>query len=254
MSANDSADAARVALVTGGSKGIGAATCIELARSGLHVAVAFASDDAGAKSVVDDIEQSGGHAVAVHCDVADRESIDAAFHAVEASLGAVTVLVNNAGVTADGLVMRMKDDQWESVIATNLSGAFRTIRRATPAMMKARFGRIVNVSSASGQMGMPGQANYSASKAGLLGLTRSVARELASRGITANVVAPGPIDTAMTADLNEEWKSQAAAQVPLGRFGRASEVAAAIGFLCSPAAGYITGALIPVDGGLAMGH
>lgn len=244
----------RVALVTGGSKGIGAATCIELARAGCAVGVGYASDDAGAKFVVETVERAGGRAIALHCDVAEVSCVDDAFKAIEAEFGGVTVLVNNGGVTADGLVMRMKDDQWSTVIDTNLTGAFRTIRRATPAMMKARFGRIVNVTSASGQMGMPGQANYAAAKAGLLGLTRSVARELASRGITANLVAPGPIDTAMTAGLTDDWKAQAAAQVPLGRFGTATEVAAVIAFLCSPAAGYVTGALVPVDGGLAMGH
>jgi 3-oxoacyl-[acyl-carrier protein] reductase len=244
----------RTALVTGGSKGIGAATCRALGAQGLAVAVGYASDRDGAEQVVKEIEAVGGRAAAVECDITNAASIDAAFGNVEAALGPVTVLVNNGGITADGLVMRMKDEQWDAVLATNLSGAFRTIRRATPAMMKARFGRIVNVSSASGQMGMPGQANYAAAKAGLLGLTRSVARELASRGITANVVAPGPVETAMTAGLADDWKAQAAAHVPLGRFGTADEVAAVIAFLCSPVAGYVTGALIPVDGGLAMGH
>lgn len=243
-----------IAFVTGGSKGIGAATCRALAANGHDVAVGYASDGDGARSVVAEIEACGARGVAVLCDVASRESVDAAFTEIETALGAVTILVNNGGITADGLVMRMKDEQFESVLQTNLAGAFRTIRRATPAMMKARFGRIVNVSSASGQMGMPGQANYSAAKAGLVGLTRSVARELASRNITANVVAPGPIETAMTAGLTDDWKSQAAAQVPLGRFGTTDEVAAVIAFVCSPAASYVTGALIPVDGGLAMGH
>jgi len=244
----------RVALVTGGSKGIGAAVCRVLGRDGRAVAVGYASDERGAKDVAAAIESQGGGACVVHCDVADAESVDAAFTDVERTLGPVTVLVNNAGVAADGLVLRMSDDSWDSVLRTNLTGAFHTIRRASKAMIKARFGRIVNVSSASGQMGMPGQANYAAAKAGLLGLTRSVARELASRGVTANVVAPGPIETAMTAGLSVDWRAQAASQVPLGRFGTPDEVAGVIAFLCSDAAGYVTGALVPVDGGLAMGH
>jgi 3-oxoacyl-[acyl-carrier protein] reductase len=240
--------------VTGASKGIGAAVAGALARDGLTVAVGYASDEAGAHATVKSIEAAGGTAVAVHCDVADPTSVDVAFKAVEDSAGPVTVLVNNAGIAHDGLVMRMKDEQWAAVVDTNLTGAFHTIRRATPAMMKARFGRIVNVSSASGQMGAPGQANYAAAKAGLVGLTRSVARELASRGITCNVVAPGPIETAMTDAMPADWSTQLAAQVPLGRFGTSEEVAAVVAFLCSAAAGYVTGALVPVDGGLAMGH
>ncbi len=244
----------RIAFVTGGSKGIGAATSCALARSGLYVAVGYASDEVGARQVVEDIKSSGGIAIAVHCDVTRVDSVENAFAEIERTLGKVAVLVNNGGITADGLIMRMTDEQWSSVIETNLSGAFRTIRRATPGMLKHRYGRIINVSSASGQMGIAGQANYSAAKAGLVGLTRSFARELGSRGITANIVAPGPIDTAMTDGLTDEWRSQAEAQVALRRFGTPIEVADVIAFLCSPEASYITGAIIPVDGGLAMGH
>lgn len=247
----------RVALVTGGSRGIGRATVVHLARAGHSVGFCYATDDAGAAATVAAAEAEaapGAKVVAVRADVADPSAVDAAFDAVEADLGPVTILVNNAGVTRDGLLARMKDDDWRAVLDTNLTGAFLTIRRAARGMMKARYGRIVNVSSASGQMGQSGQANYAAAKAGLVGLTRSVARELASRNITCNIVAPGPIVTAMTDEMPEDWRVQIEAAVPLGRFGTVDEVAATIGFLASDAAGYITGAIVPVDGGLAMGH
>ncbi len=244
----------RVALVTGGSKGIGAATCRALASQGAAVAVGYATDEDGANATAAAIAAESGTARTVAIDVADVASVDAACKAVEAELGPITIAVNNGAITRDGLVMRMADDQWDDVVRTNLTGAFHVIRRCTPAMMKARFGRIVNVSSASASLGAPGQANYAAAKAGLLGLTRSVARELASRGITANVVAPGPIATAMTDAMPAEWHDALERQVPIGRFGTPEEVAAMITFLCSEAAGYVTGALIPVDGGLAMGH
>ncbi|HEX4491071.1 MAG TPA: 3-oxoacyl-ACP reductase FabG [Acidimicrobiia bacterium] len=242
------------ALVTGGSKGIGAATCVALARQGHPVTFCYGNDDAGAQATVAAVEAAGGKALAVRADVADASAVDRLFGEAEAAFGAPLVLVNNAGVTRDGLVVRMTDEQWDAVLSTNLTGAFHTIRRATPAMMKARYGRIVNVSSASAQIGAPGQANYAAAKAGLLGLTRSVARELARRSITCNVVAPGPIETAMTADMPEDWRATAAQTVPLGRFGTVEECASAIAFLSSQAAGYVTGALLPVDGGLGMGH
>jgi 3-oxoacyl-[acyl-carrier protein] reductase len=243
-----------VAFVTGGSKGIGRACVIALAAAGNRVAFCYATDHDGAKDTQAAVESAGGTALAICADVADADSVDAAFSEVEAAFGPPTVLVNNAGVTRDGLLMRMSDEHWGDVIATNLTGAFHTIRRATPKMMKARYGRIVNVSSVSGQTGQAGQANYSAAKAGLVGLTRATARELASRGITCNVVAPGPIVTAMTDGMPEEWLSVIEATVPLGRLGTAEEVAAVVAFLCSPAAAYVTGAIVPVDGGLGMGH
>lgn len=243
----------RVALVTGASRGIGRATALELARLGRRVAVGYANDQHAALGTVAAIADRGGSAVAVQIAIENSESVDGAFDVIEQQLGAVGVLVNNAGVTGDGLVMRMSDDQWDRVLDVNLSGAFHTIRRAVPKMMRARYGRIVNVSSVVAHLGGPGQANYSAAKAGLLGLTRSVARELASRSITCNVVAPGPIVTEMTASMGEAWLEGIAGLVPLGRAGTPEDCASAIGFLSSDAAAYITGALLPVDGGLGMG-
>jgi 3-oxoacyl-[acyl-carrier protein] reductase len=248
------APADRVAFVTGGSRGIGRATVLALARAGHPVGFCYSSDAAGAAETRELVEQAGSKAVAVCADVADADAVDAAFREVESAFGPVTILVNNAGITRDGLVVRMSDEHWRAVVDTNLTGAFHTIRRATPAMMKARFGRIVNVSSASAYIGQAGQANYAAAKAGLVGLTRSVARELARRNITCNVVAPGPIVTSMTDDLADEWRAQVETAVPLGRFGTADECAAVIAFLCSDPAAYVTGAVVPVDGGLAMGH
>ena len=244
----------RIALVTGASRGIGRATAVALAAAGHRVAVGFSSDESSAKETLAAVHSTGSDGLVVRIDVADTESVDAAFSEVEAALAPVAILVNNAGITRDGLLMRMSDDQWGDVIGTNLTGAFHCIRRATPKMMKGRFGRIVNVSSVSGQAGQAGQANYSAAKAGLLGLSRSVARELASRGITCNVVAPGPIVTAMTEELPADWHSWVEQTVPLGRMGTPEEVASVVAFLCSDIAAYVTGALVPVDGGLGMGH
>jgi 3-oxoacyl-[acyl-carrier protein] reductase len=246
--------AERVAFVTGGSRGIGRAIVVELARAGHPVAFCYASDAASAQVTQTEVERIGGKSLAIKADIADEAGVDAAFREVESSFGPVTVLVNNAGITRDGLLVRMSDDAWRAVLDTNLTGAFHTIRRATAGMMKARYGRVVNVSSVSAHIGQAGQANYAAAKAGLIGLTRSVARELARRGITCNVVAPGPIVTEMTADMPDDWREQVQTLVPLGRLGTAEECAAVVGFLCSDAAAYITGAVVPVDGGLGMGH
>ena len=246
--------APKVAFVTGASRGIGRAIAVELARAGNVVACGYGGDAAGGAETVAAIEAEGGTAISLAIDIADTESVDAAFSAIEASLGPVTILVNNAGITRDGLVVRMSDAQWSDVVDTNLGGAFHTIRRASAKMMRARYGRIVNVSSVSGHIGAPGQANYSAAKAGLLGLTRAVARELASRNVTCNVVAPGPIVTAMTDAMRADWHTVMEATVPLGRLGTPEEVGSVVAFLCSEGAGYGTGALVPVDGGLGMGH
>lgn len=244
----------RLAFVTGASRGIGRACAVALAADGRDVAVGWARDEEGAAKTVAAVEEAGGRSLAVQVDVASAPSVDAAFSEIESTLGSVTVLVNNAGVTRDGLLLRMSDEQWGEVLRTNLDGAFHAVRRATPGMMKARFGRVVNVGSVVASTGSAGQVNYAAAKAGLIGLTRSVARELASRGVTCNVVAPGPIETAMLESLSPQRIEQLAGQVALGRLGTPEEVAAVVAFLCSEAAGYVTGAVVPVDGGLGMGH
>ena len=245
--------AAPPALVTGASRGIGRAVAVALGRAGHPVACAYRSDEVGAKETVAAIEE-GGTALSVEVDVAHADSVDRAFAAAEEELGPVLVAVANAGVVADGLTIRMSDEQWQRVIDTDLTGAFNTFRRAARGMVRARRGRLVAISSVSGHLGTPGQANYAAAKAGLLGLSRSMARELAGRNITVNVVAPGPIETDMTSDLGDEWRATTEAAIPLGRLGTPDDVAETVAFLCSDRAAYVTGALIPVDGGLGMGH
>jgi 3-oxoacyl-[acyl-carrier protein] reductase len=236
------------ALVTGAGAGIGRACAVALAQMGMRVAVGFGGNKDGADETA---ALCGNDAFALEIDVSDSASVDRAFETIG---DPVTVLVNNAGVTKDGLLLRMKDDDWQQVMRVNLDGAFHTIKRATPGMMKNRWGRIVNMGSVVGLTGSAGQVNYAAAKAGLVGLTRSVARELASRNITCNLVAPGPIATAMTDVLGEDRLAAITEAVPLGRMGTTDEVAATVAFLCGEGASYITGAVIPVDGGLGLGH
>jgi 3-oxoacyl-[acyl-carrier protein] reductase len=232
----------RVVLVTGGSRGIGQGVAERLAKAGHRVAATYRS---GAVSP---------GVLGVQCDVTDPDQVDMAFSQVESALGNVEVLVANAGITRDTLLMRMSDEDWDQVIATNLTGAFRVARRAARPMVRARFGRIIFMSSVVGQTGSAGQVNYAAAKSGLLGLARSLARELGSRGVTANVVAPGFIETDMTAELSDDLVKKYAEQIPLGRFGSVDDIAGTVEFLAGDAASYITGALVPVDGGLGMGH
>ena len=233
----------RVVLVTGGSKGIGLATARAFAAQGDKVAVTYRSGPPPADA----------NLLGVPCDVTDPDQVDAAFAAIEERLGTVEVLVSNAGITADMLVLRMKDDDFTRVLDANLTGGFRVAKRAVQKMMRARWGRIIFVSSVVGATGQAGQANYAASKAALVGLGRSLAREFASRSITVNIVAPGPIDTDMIDAVAEDRRELIEAAVPLGRFGSPDEVAGTIVFLASDAAAYTTGAVIPVDGGLGMG-
>ena len=228
--------------MTGGSKGIGYCIASKFAQAGHRVAATYRSGE-----VPSDV-------LGVECDVTDPPQVEAAFAQVESELGNIEVVIANAGITRDTLLLRMSDEDWDQVIATNLTGAFRVARRAVRPMIRARFGRIIFISSVVGQLGSAGQVNYAASKAGLVGMARSLARELGSRGVTANVVAPGFIATDMTAELGEDLVKKYADQIPLGRLGSADDVAGAVEFLSSDAAGYITGALIPVDGGLGMGH
>jgi 3-oxoacyl-[acyl-carrier protein] reductase len=238
------------ALVTGGSRGIGAATAKALAGDGWAVAVNYRSGADEADKVVSEITEAGGRAVAVQGDVSDPEAADALFSAAEEQLGGpVLVLVNNAGVTADNLSPALSDDDWDRVVSTNLTGAFRLTRRALRPMLRARYGRIVNVASVVGQRANPGQANYAAAKAGLVGMTKTVAAEVAKRGVTVNAVAPGFIATEMTAALGDD--ADLLSHVPAKRAGTPEEVAACVRFLASEEAGYVTGSTLTVDGGLS---
>ncbi|MFF1414979.1 3-oxoacyl-[acyl-carrier-protein] reductase [Streptomyces sp. NPDC058289] len=237
----------RSVLVTGGNRGIGLAIARAFAEAGDKVAITYRSGEPPA-------ELTALGVLAVRCDITDSDQVDQAYKQVEDAHGAVEVLVANAGITKDTLLMRMSEDDFASVVDTNLTGTFRVVKRANRGMLRAKKGRVVLISSVVGLLGSAGQANYAASKAALVGFARSLARELGSRNITFNVVAPGFVDTDMTKVLNEEQRAGIVGQVPLGRYAQPEEIAAAVSFLASDNAAYITGAVIPVDGGLGMGH
>lgn len=240
----------KTALVTGASRGIGRAIALRLAEDGANVAVIYAGSADKAEAVVNEITALGVNAKAYQCNVADSTAVNETVKAVTNDLGKIDILVNNAGITRDGLMLRMKDEDFDAVLDTNLKGAFNMIRACYSGFIRKKSGRIINISSVSGIMGNAGQANYSASKAGVIGLTKSVARELASRGITCNAVAPGFIQTDMTENLGDN--NPLLNSIPLGRMGKPEDIAAAVAFLASDSAAYITGEVLKVDGGLAI--
>jgi len=242
----------RVALVTGGSRGIGRAMARALGASGHRVAVNYTSNEAAANEVVTEIVSGGGRALAFRADVGDETSVIGLFSAVEDAFGVPLVLVNNAGITRDQLLLRMSANDFDRVIETNLRSVFLCTKSALRGMLRARWGRVISIASVAGILGNPGQANYAASKAGMIGFSKSVAKEVGSRGITINVVAPGYIETDLTADLSDEIKRQAVESTSLRRFGQVGEVAGVVDFLASETASYITGQVISVDGGLAL--
>ena len=244
--------AGKCAVVTGGGRGIGRAVCLALAAQGADVVVNYAGSAEAAGETAKACRALGVRAIAVQADVADEAQAAALVETAVREMGGVDILVNNAGITRDGLLLRMSEEDFTRVLDTNLKGAFHCIKAACRGMMRRRAGRIVNISSVVGVRGNAGQANYAASKAGLIGLSKSAAKELASRGITVNCIAPGFIDTAMTAALPEAVKEKLLAEIPMGRFGAAEDVAAAAAFLASDAAAYITGQVLCVDGGMAM--
>jgi 3-oxoacyl-[acyl-carrier protein] reductase len=242
----------KAAVVTGGSRGIGRAIVLRLAEQGADVSFSYVSNQAAADETVAEVERRGRKGLAVQANVTQPEAAEALIKAALDAMGKVDILVNNAGITRDDLIMRMSVDNWRDVLETNLFGAFFTLKAVTRPMLRARSGRIINITSVSGQAGQMGQANYSSAKAGLIGLTKAAARELASRNITVNAVAPGFVLTELTQDLNDDLKAQITDRTPLGRFGTTEEIAYAVAFFASDEAAYITGQVLAVDGGLVM--
>ncbi|WP_421384542.1 3-oxoacyl-[acyl-carrier-protein] reductase [Bacillus salacetis] len=242
----------KTALVTGASRGIGREIALELARQGANVAVNYAGSEAKANEVTDEIKAMGRDAFSIQCNVADGDSVQAMVKETISRFGSLDILVNNAGITRDNLLMRMKENEWDDVINTNLKGVFLCTKAVSRQMMKQRSGRIINISSIVGVSGNPGQANYVAAKSGVIGLTKTSARELAARGITVNAVAPGFISTDMTDELSEEVKSEMLKGIPLSRFGEAKDIAKVVSFLASEDSSYMTGQTLHVDGGMVM--
>ena len=244
--------ARRLALVTGGSRGIGRAIALTLGKNGCDIAVNYNASAEAAEALCEELAALGARASAFRADVSDRTQVEALFKAVEAGMGPVEILVNNAGITRDNLLMRMKPEEWDAVLAANLNSAFYCTKEAIRGMAKARWGRIVSIASVVGLIGNAGQANYSASKAGLIGFSKSVAREYAARGVTVNVVAPGFIGTDMTGVLKEQVREAILGQIPLGRMGSPEDVARAVAFFASEESSYVTGQVLAVDGGMTM--
>jgi 3-oxoacyl-[acyl-carrier protein] reductase len=242
----------QIALVTGGSRGIGRATVLALARLGAHVIINYRDNLAAAEATLGDLLASGGRGELYPFDVSDEKQVDEAVKKIVDHHKKIDILINNAGVTSDNLLIRVKPEEWDQVVGTNLKGAFFCTRAVTRVMIRQRYGRIVNLSSVVGQMGNAGQSIYAATKAGILGFTKAVAREVASRGVTVNAVAPGLIETEMTAQLPAKLQEEFLHSIPLGRFGHCEEVAALVAFLAGPDAGYITGQVMSVNGGLYM--